>query len=168
MKSKKFFSLSAVLAAAVALSLVGCGKDTPAAAASGESGALTPDRSITVAANDQMQFDVATIEVTAGEVISLTLNNEGTMPKFSMGHNLLILKAGTDEEAFVEAAMNASTSDYVPESMESSIVATTKLLGGGESDTIVFKVPSKKGVYPFICSFPGHFQVGMRGDFIVR
>ena len=54
--------------------------------------------------------------------------------------------------------------EYIPEGDE--IIAYTKLLGGGDSDTITFEAP-KKGIYTFICTFPGHWQL-MKGKFIVK
>ena len=37
-----------------------------------------------------------------------------------------------------------------------------------ESDTATFNAPSQPGRYPFFCSFPGHYQVGMKGELIVE
>jgi azurin len=86
----------------------------------------------------------------------------------SKGHNLVILEQEADEKAFVEAAMNAPVTEYVPVEMSDVIIAHTKLLGPGESDTITFKAPTKKGRYVFLCSFPGHYQIGMKGYMVVR
>lgn len=132
------------------------------AAASGEA------REIVIQANDQMKFDVEAFEVKAGEQIRLVLNNVGTMPKMSMGHNVVILQKEVDPNAFAEAAMMAPANDYIPPSSASQIVAHTKMLGGGESDTITFIAPKNAGEYPYLCSFPGHFQIGMRGVMTVR
>jgi uncharacterized cupredoxin-like copper-binding protein len=33
---------------------------------------------------------------------------------------------------------------------------------------VTFGVPAKPGSYTFICSFPGHFNAGMRGTLVVR
>jgi azurin len=49
--------------------------------------------------------------------------------------------------------------------MEVSELVYTRMLGGGESDTITFDAP-EPGTYIFICSFPGHYQL-MMGEFIV-
>lgn len=178
MKMNKRPLLTCVVALAAAMLFAACGDKEPAAksappaastAAPSESGAaLTPDRSITVTANDQMKFNLSEIKASPGEVLSITLENAGTMPKFSMGHNLVVLQPGVDTQQFCEAAMTEAAHDYLPPAMKSSIVAATKLLGGGESDTIVFRVPEKAGDYPFICSFPGHYQVGMRGVIAVH
>jgi azurin len=66
-------------------------------------------------------------------------------------------------------AMKATTTDYVPTDDETKkeVIAHTKLVGGGESDTITFTAPKEPGAYPYICSFPGHFAL-MQGVFTVK
>lgn len=115
---------------------------------------------IELVANDQMKFSESEILVEAGQPVTLTLKNVGTMAKEAMGHNVLVLKPGTNVEEFAQAAMANKATDYIPESLQSSIVAHSKLLGPGESDTITFTL--EKGEYEFICSFPGHYG-SMRG-----
>ena len=85
-----------------------------------------------------------------------------------MGHNVIILKEGTDVEAFALEALKDKASDYVPQSatMKNDIIAHTKLLGPGESDTITFTI-ADKGVYTFICTFPGHHGT-MHGQIVVE
>lgn len=122
-----------------------------------------PVRSITVNSNDQMKFDVKEIRVKAGEKIKLTLNHTGKLQKTVMGHNFVLLAAGTDVANFATAAMSAKATDYIP---AKGALAHTKLIGGGESTTIEFTAP-KKGTYDFICSFPGHYAI-MKGKFIVE
>ena len=46
------------------------------------------------------------------------------------------------------------------------VIAATKLLGPGESETISFTAP-EPGDYQFVCSFPGHFAM-MRGIMVVK
>ena len=128
----------------------------------------TIDKVVEITGNDQMKFNLEFFDVEGGQVVSLTLKNVGSMPKMSMGHNLVILEQEADEKAFVEAAMNAPVTEYVPVEMSDVIIAHTKLLGPGESDTITFKAPTKKGRYVFLCSFPGHYQIGMKGNMVVR
>lgn len=125
-------------------------------------------KEVELTANDQMKFNLEFFDVEAGQVVRVTLKNIGSMPKMSMGHNLVILEQNTDEKAFVEAAMNAPVTEYVPVDLSDAIIAHTKLLGPGESDSFTFKAPTKKGRYTFICSFPGHYQVGMKGFMVVR
>ena len=147
------------------LILTGCGKsdNSGASAASTAQPKETPDKIVVIEGNDQMKFNVERFSVNRGETIQLTLKNVGTMPKFSMGHNVVILNKGANEQGFAEAAMNSAATDYIPATKKNEIIAHTKMLGGGEEDTIIFVAPSSKGDYPFVCSFPGHFQVGMKG-----
>jgi azurin len=121
---------------------------------------------ITVTANDQMQFSVKAIDVTAGSPVVIILQNVGTMAKEVMGHDFTILQPGTDLAAFATKAMAAKETDYIPASESASIFAHTKLLGAGESDTLKFTAPAA-GAYPFLCTFPGHYAV-MQGVMTVK
>ena len=122
-------------------------------------------KDVTINANDQLQYDVKEIKVKAGEEIKLTLNHVGKMPKNVMGHNVVVLKLGTDVNSFVQDAQKAKDNDYIPQASK-AIVAHTKLLSGGESDTISFTI-DQAGSYDYICSFPGHSFV-MKGKIIVE
>lgn len=108
---------------------------------------------IEITANDQLKFSTTELHVKAGEKVTLTLRNIGTMPKESMGHNFVLLKDGTDLAAFAKEAISAP--EHIPAN-DPAVVVHTKLLGPGESDTIEFTVPA--GDYIFICSFPGHYM----------
>ena len=142
----------------------------PAGTPPGATTAATHDgRAVSISTNDSMKFSVTEITAKPGEKLSVTLINEGTTPKFSMGHNWVLLAAGTNPEAFVVAASEAVTTDYLPGGAhKASILAATKLLGPKERDTATFTAPTTPGRYEFVCSFPGHFQVGMRGVLIVQ
>lgn len=120
---------------------------------------------ITLNSNDQMQFDKAEITVSAGQTVVLTLNHTGKQPITAMGHNFVLLTQGTDMATFATAAMAAKDNNYIPTD-EAGVIAHTKVLGGGESDTITFTAPAK-GTYDFLCSFPGHYSI-MKGKFIVQ
>jgi len=126
---------------------------------------VTLSNTWTVEANDQMKFNVELIRVKAGEPVELTLKNVGEMPKESMGHNFVVLQSNVDLPTFGGEAVAAADNEYIPKSSMSSIVAHTKLLGPGEEDKISFTL--EKGVYPFICSFPGHYGV-MQGKIVAE
>lgn len=126
------------------------------------------DQEVVIEANDQMEYNLETFEVEAGSTVRLVLKNVGSMPKASMGHNVVILEQAKDPAAFASAAANEAKNDYIPQDRSGDIVAHTKMLGGGEEDEIVFTAPSSKGEYPFLCSFPGHLQSGMEGVMEVR
>jgi azurin len=111
---------------------------------------------IVLTGDDQMKFDKTLFKVKAGQEIKLKLTNIGKLPAAAMSHNVVILKPGTDVQAFGEAAVTAKDSEHIPQNMLSDVIAHTKMLGPGASDQISFKLP-EPGVYDFICSFPGHF-----------
>ena len=159
-------------AAIAALALAGCGgesKSTKSADGSSSAPAASqkampePSREIVIEANDQMKFDKTEFIVAPGETVKLTLKNVGTMPKFSMGHNVTILKRGTNVEAFDAAASNAAANDYIPADQADRVIAHTPMTGGGETVSIVFTAPTVRASYDYLCTFPGHLQAGMHG-----
>jgi azurin len=121
---------------------------------------------VTVNADDAMKFDVKEITVYAGQEVTLTLNHVGKATKAVMGHNFVILKPGVVMADFAAKAAKPDAVDHIPAGSEGDIIAHTKMLGGGESDTINFTAP-EKGEYDFLCSFPGHYAM-MKGKFIVK
>lgn len=169
-------------AVAVALSIASCGGNSEKSGKSASTEATTStenqatetvpgienvaiSNSLSLEGNDQMKFDKDLFRVKAGEPVELSFKNAGTMPKESMGHNVVILKPGVDLPTFGAEAAAAVADEYIPKSALSSIVAHTKLLGPGETDKITFTL--EKGVYPFICSFPGHYGV-MQGKIVAE
>ena len=150
------------------LLLAGCGQKDQAAASAGSAQAASAVASFEFTANDTMKYNVTQIEVKAGQDVKVTLTNTGTMPKAAMAHNWILLKKGTDPKAFVDSAVTAMATDYIPAAGADLIIAHTKLLGAKQSDEITFKAPTEPGEYPFVCSFPAHFLSGMKGVMIVK
>lgn len=124
-------------------------------------------QTVTVEANDQMKFSVNKIEAVAGSELTIKLVNVGKMPKAAMGHNLVVLQKGVDANAYSQAAMGAKEQDYLPPALSDQVIVATKMLGPGEEDSITFTVPAEPGDYPYLCSFPAHFMVGMKGLLVV-
>ncbi|MEK9773725.1 MAG: plastocyanin/azurin family copper-binding protein [Opitutae bacterium] len=126
-------------------------------------------REIVISGNDAMQFDIKKFEAVPGESIRLTLKNIGTMPKIAMGHNLVVLKKDIDAIAFGQKvlASGGSSTNPLPKSLLGDVIAYTKLLGPGESETITIEAPTVKGDYQYVCTFPGHFAM-MRGTMEVK
>ncbi len=171
-KHMKIFKY-ALIAGVVSLAACGGGDDSskkteePAAEQKSETPAAAADVAVLeITGNDIMKFDKTELRAKAGQKVTLTLHHSGKLPKEAMGHNVVILKTGTDVAAFAMKAVDAKANDYFPESEAASVIAHTKIIGGGESVTIEFTAPAA-GTYPFICSFPGHYGF-MKGDFIVE
>jgi azurin len=125
-------------------------------------------RTVELTAGDTMKFDKAEITARPGETLHVVLKNTGSMPKIAAAHNFVVLKPGTDQVAFNTAAFNARETDFIPPDMKSAVIAHTGLAGPGETVETTFKVPAKAGSYAYLCSFPGHFALGMRGTLTVK
>jgi azurin len=124
-------------------------------------------REIAVTASDAMQYNVKEITAAPGEKLRLTLSNIGKLPKTAMGHNWVLLTP-MSSDAFNKLAIACANNkpDFLPKN-RATVLAHTKLLGGGETDTIEFTAPTAPGKYPFFCSFPGHYGM-MKGNLIVQ
>ncbi|MGV6830761.1 MAG: azurin [bacterium] len=120
---------------------------------------------LVITADDNMQFNKSELKVKAGQRVKLTLRHIGKMEVAIMGHNVVILKEGTDVEEFSAKAATARDNDYIPEGTD-AVIAHTKMIGGGQVTTIEFDAPAV-GSYDYICSFPAHYAL-MKGKLIVE
>jgi azurin len=125
-------------------------------------------RTITITSSEQMKYDTTSIEAKPGEMLHIVVKSVGSMPKVAMAHNFVLLKAGVNPQDVATAAMTARDTDFIPASMTDKIIAHTGLAGGGETQEVTFKAPMKPGSYTYLCTFPGHFAVGMKGELIVK
>ena len=50
-----------------------------------------PPKEVTIQADDKMRYDLTAFDASPGQKISVTIKNIGTTPKFSMGHNFVLL-----------------------------------------------------------------------------
>jgi azurin len=141
------------------------GRKDPAPAAKAPAGA---PRTVDIVGTDDMKFNVTTIAAKAGERLRIRLTSKGTMPKLVMAHNVVVLTAATDALKFVTAGINHRATDFIAPELKSAVVAKTALAGPGEVVDVVFTVPSKPGRYPYVCTFAGHFQAGMKGTLVVK
>lgn len=166
---KAIVSFLPLLTAAIGLLFSGCGKSKPPSTAPSTTVETPSDgvRTIQLTGNDTMQYNINEIRVQAGESIRVVFTNIGKMPKQAMSHNWVLLKP-MDPSAMNAWAMSAATKapTYLPDD-KSAILASTQMLGPGESDTIEFAAPEQPGTYPYLCTFPGHFAI-MKGTLIVE
>lgn len=168
-------TLKITLLFALSLILVNCGddkkkeeKETVKIGSNSSSTSKKSDENVTevvLLATDMMQFDKNEIRVPAGKKVQLTLRHTGKQAVEVMGHNFVLLTQGTEIPAFGAKASAARDNAYIPQDTD-AVIVHTKMLGGGQSDTIEFDPPAP-GTYDFICSFPGHYSV-MKGKFIVE
>lgn len=125
-------------------------------------------RTVEIVGTEDMKFSMATIAAKPGEQLRIRLVAKGSMPKIAMAHNFVVLNKSAKVVDFATAAMNARATDFIPAEKKADILAHTPLAGAGETVEITFKVPAAAGEYPYLCSFPGHFQAGMKGSLVVK
>ena len=127
-----------------------------------------PPRTIEITGGDDMKFSVTTIRARAGEPLRIRLVSKGTIPKIAMAHNVVVLKAGTNVAKFIADGATSRETDFIPPAMKDAVIAKTPFAGPGETVQVFFTAPKKPGSYPFVCTFAGHFQSGMKGTLIVK
>jgi putative heme-binding domain-containing protein len=105
---------------------------------------------------DQMLFDKERLVVKAGKPVEIIFENTDLMP-----HNLVILQPGALEEIGNQAEAQATQPGalerhYVPQS--NKVLLSSKLIPPRGSQKLSFNAPAKAGVYPYVCTYPGHWR----------
>ena len=129
-----------------------------------------PPKAVAVNADDKMKFDLTAFEVAPGQKVTVTFKNVGTTPKFSMGHNFVLLDRAVNVgnvQTVLDKASTDAAHDYGPPGAK-EVLAHSKLLGPGETDTVTFNAPFVPGEYLYLCSFPGHYSQGTKGFMTVK
>jgi putative heme-binding domain-containing protein len=118
---------------------------------------------------ERMQFTVKDFAVTPGQPVKLVFANAD-----ATDHNLVIVRP----DALAEVGMAANemakdprnaNSDFVPPQKRELVLHASAMIGPTRPslvDVLRFKAPAEQGVYPFVCTFPGHWVV-MNGVMIV-
>jgi azurin len=112
----------------------------------------------TIEASDAMQYDVHSITVPkACKTFKVTLRHTGKLPVTAMGHNWVLAHA-SDEAGVIADGMQAGAADSYEKPGDARIIAHTRLIGGGQSDTATIDVAGLKAgeQYAYFCTFPGH------------
>lgn len=113
---------------------------------------------------DQMKFSKASIEVPADcKQFTVKLVHTGKLPKAAMGHNWVLSKTSDVQGIAGDGIKAGLPNDYIKKG-DSRVIAHTKMLGGGESDSVTFDTSklAAGGDYTYFCSFPGHSSL-MKG-----
>jgi len=105
---------------------------------------------------ERMSYDVEVVAVRAGKPVEFILENNDLMP-----HNFVITQPGAMEEIGLTAEATAQQPDaarrhYVP--VSDKILLSSRLLQPRESQRLSFTAPTTPGVYPYVCTYPGHWR----------
>ena len=122
-------------------------------------------RKLVVDAIGGLQFKQKRLEAKPGEALALTLRNTDVMP-----HNLVLVKPnGAQKVGTASFKMltdpKAGQKHYVPDLPE--VINYIPVINPGTEHVLNFRAPTEPGIYPYICTFPGHWQV-MRGILVVK
>lgn len=123
----------------------------------------------TVESTDAMQFTTKALTVPAAcKQFTVTLKHAGKLPKTVMGHNFVLGKTA-DINGINTDGMKAGVAQNFVKPDDARVIASSKVIGGGESTTITIPVGKLKAgeSYTYICSFPGHASI-MRGTLVLK
>ena len=127
------------------------------------------DCKATIDSDDAMKYDPKEITVPSScKQFSITLKHNGKMPAAAMGHNVVIAKTADKDGVLADGAAAKIENNFVKPNDE-RVVAHTKLIGGGQEDTLTFDVSKLAAgeAYEYFCSFPGHYAM-MNGKLTVK
>jgi azurin len=119
---------------------------------------------VEIEGNDAMQFNKSSIAVPAScKQFTVKLKHVGKLPKAAMGHNWVLVKT-SDLQAVANDGMAAGLDKDYLKAGDTRVIAHTKVIGGGETDSVSFDVSKLKAgdSYAWFCSFPGHASI-MKG-----
>lgn len=104
----------------------------------------------------RMIYDKEKLVVQAGKPVEFRFSNSDHMP-----HNFAIVQPGSMQEVGELAEATARDADaiqrqYIPKSDQ--VMLASRLLQPGETQALTFEVPEEPGVYPYVCTYPGHWR----------
>lgn len=130
-------------------------------------GAQAP-RTINLTGNDTLTYSLPTITAKPLEMLKVVLRTMSMQPASQMAHNFVLLKPGVDVDAFITAAALARTEGHLPGVYKTKIFVASDLAEPGTTVAVTFKAPGSPGRYAYVCTFPGHYNGGMKGVLVVK
>jgi azurin len=119
---------------------------------------------ITIKAISGLQYDVKRFAVEPGATVSILFVNDDAT---DMPHNLVFTKPGKRMD-MVNAAMamgaDAIKTGFVPPGPD--VIAAIPEVKPHTEAKLTFTAPTEKGIYPYVCTYPGHGLI-MFGDMYV-
>lgn len=105
---------------------------------------------------EQMVYDKERLAVQTSKPFEVLFENNDLMP-----HNFVITKPGSLEEVGLLGESTATQPgalerQYVPQS--DKILASSRLLQPRDTQKLSLTAPREPGVYPYVCTYPGHWR----------
>jgi azurin len=124
---------------------------------------------VTVDSTDQMSYDTKEISIDKScKTFTVDLKHSGSLPKNVMGHNWVLSKTADMQPIATDGLSAGIDKNYLKEG-DARIIAHTKVIGAGETDSVTFDVSKLAAgeTYGFFCSFPGHISM-MKGTVTLK
>ncbi len=105
---------------------------------------------------ERMAYDKETIAVQAGRPVLFVLENSDAMP-----HNFVIVRPGEMARIGELAESQAQDPAFAKRSFvpaDPDVLAAGTLMQPQTSQRLAFEVPTDPGVYPYVCTYPGHWR----------
>lgn len=119
----------------------------------GKDGAPKP-QTVKIAMRDGLRFDPPRFEGKPGADVVINLENLDSTDQM---HNFVLVKPGK-RDAIVTASLQLADKgpalQFVPPGPD--VLASSKLLAPEKKDSLRLTLPKEAGIYPFVCTFPGH------------
>lgn len=112
---------------------------------------------------NQLLFADTSFTAAPGQKVKIVFNNTATIP--AMYHNVVVLD--TMDTRVITRVGQATIQNMEQIPTDPSILAHTPAAKPGETVEVTFTAPEEPGTYPYICTFPGHYDT-MQGTMIVE
>ena len=104
----------------------------------------------------RMIYDKEQIAIEVGRTVEFRFSNTDSMP-----HNFVITVPGAMQEIGELAESTGRDPDaierhYVPQS--DKVLLSSKLLQSNQVEALIFDAPTEPGIYPYVCTYPGHWR----------
>ena len=118
---------------------------------------------------ERMKYTLEQFAVTTGQPVKIVFKNPD-----ATDHNLVIVRPGALADVGMAANEMArdprnANSDFIPASKKDMILGASPMIGPTRKNQVHvlrFNAPTEPGIYPFVCTFPGHWII-MKGDIVV-
>jgi uncharacterized cupredoxin-like copper-binding protein len=107
---------------------------------------------------NEFSFDPDVITVKAGDTITVTFENNGTVD-----HNLNFVKPDAELDHLLE-----EIEEGAGEHIDEELLTDMHSIEPGHTEVATFTAPSEPGEYSFLCTVPGHAEAGLMGTFVVE
>ena len=112
---------------------------------------------VTMEMRDGMRFEPPRFAAKPGDDVTVSLENADSTHQ---PHNFLVLMPGKREEVVMQSLAlgdKGPAQEFVP--VNPAIIVHSVLLNPEGTTKVHFTMPAEKGIYPYICSMPGHGMI---------